>query len=190
MLTLCSRRDPSQSSIVSTCAQRRTTIAVSTALFTLVLGNAPPGGSHCFSSSGAPSQPDAPIGEAGCQPIAEFWGQLSSPALSDAQRVERLQAFFYQCVVVEGTALPPALHFDHFRGDLGQLRTNNFIMQGANGRPKWQLRELRTAIVDGGPGLVADTVKDTPIAELFGGNFRGGPGGVCCVACGVSEDSS
>ncbi len=108
--------------------------------------------------------PSLALGREGCRPVAALWGELADPALTDAQRVETLRTFFYDGLERDGVQLPAVLHFDNFKGERGQVRTNHFLSFN-----KWQLREFRTGH---GPEdeavFTSDTVKGVPLAELYG----------------------
>ena len=105
--------------------------------------------------------PQPQLGAAGCQPVATFWTRLATTAATDIERAERLQQFFLHGTIVDGVELPPVIDVEHFQGNLGQIRTNQFI--GDN----WQLREFRAAIVDSDVHFAPDTVKGTVMTELF-----------------------
>jgi hypothetical protein len=102
------------------------------------------------------------LGEAACLPIARRWAKLSHAGVSDEQRIRRLRKFFYKGLRTRQGAFPPAFHAANFQGSRGQIRTNNFI-----DNVKWQLREFRTTKTALGVRLIADTVKDVPLAELY-----------------------
>ena len=114
--------------------------------------------------------PDPEAGEAGCRPITEFWAGQSG--VTDQKEVaKRLAAFFY-----EGKTDPqqpadlagPVVSFRNYGGDgnRGQVRGNLFM-----GFP-WQLREWLTQLTFDPAGnqleFVVETVKDNPLAELYG----------------------
>jgi hypothetical protein len=111
--------------------------------------------------------PSPSQGLAGCIPVASFWAGLADPTLTDAVRVGRLRDFFFNGITQDGVALPPVVAFEHYRGSLGQIRTNNFINE-----VDWQLREFHTGIGSSGQAeLVVDTVRTNPRAEFYNINF-------------------
>lgn len=124
--------------------------------------------------------PKPELGEAGCRPIAEFWGKLSSPtAGNDAQIAKRLAAFYYEGktdpTLAKADLLGPVVHYKNYGGDgsRGQVRGNLFMQQ------PWQLREWLTqpTFDPNGPALafVVDTVKNNPLSELYKDDLTGDP---------------
>jgi len=110
--------------------------------------------------------PQPSEGIQGCQPIAEFWASLADPALTDEQRVVRLEQFFYQGIEAESSgqtiSIEPAVSFSHYTGGLGQVRTNQFFDF------RWQLREFKTT--QDGSGNVkfaVETVKNNALTEFY-----------------------
>jgi hypothetical protein len=99
----------------------------------------------------------------GCLPVARMWRDLSS--IEDTRRRAALLRRFY----FEGLpGFAPAIHIRHYRGATrhsGQIRTNQFME-----RP-WVLREFRLARVCASDAcrleVIADTVKNAPIVDLF-----------------------
>jgi hypothetical protein len=95
-------------------------------------------------------------GLAGCQPVAKFWADLTT----DPDPIAALEKLYYL-----GTAVPgfgPVVTHANYGVPLGQVRTNLFVT------PRWMLREHRTALdTSARPILVADTVKENPLVELY-----------------------
>jgi hypothetical protein len=106
--------------------------------------------------------PSPEEGILGCLPIAKFWASLADPDLSDEQRVERLEKFFYQGVEESDQTIPPAVKFSNYKAPLGQVRTNEFFDF------RWQLREFKTAIDDNGlVEFAVETDKDNALTEFY-----------------------
>ncbi|NOR70019.1 MAG: hypothetical protein GQ532_10070 [Methylomarinum sp.] len=103
----------------------------------------------------------------GCTSVANFWVSLSSPDLTDAERVTMLEEFFYQGLSTQSSdgtpvTLAPVVSFAHYNAPLGQVRTNQFL------DPRWQLREFRTAINSiGKVSFEVDTVKNNALTEFY-----------------------
>ncbi|HEX6014689.1 MAG TPA: hypothetical protein VFY87_23430 [Geminicoccaceae bacterium] len=115
--------------------------------------------------------PDPAAGEAGCRPITEFWAGLSG--ISDEGEVaKKLAAFFYEGKTDPQLATAdlagPVVSFRNYGGDgsRGQVRGNLFM------EFPWQLREWLTQLTFDPAGnqleFVVETVKDNPLAELYG----------------------
>lgn len=111
--------------------------------------------------------PRPDLGLEGCRPVANFWRDQTSAALSGATRASQLRTFYF-------TGLPgfrPVFHVDHYGGSstgLGQVRTNQFV------QVPWLLREFKLVrICFGGsstncpPRFVPSTVKVNPFGNLF-----------------------
>ncbi|TIT02671.1 hypothetical protein [Mesorhizobium sp.] len=125
--------------------------------------------------------PNPGVGEAGCRPIAEFWANLTDPALSDSERAARLSAFYYEGktspTLASADLRTPVVDYHNYGGDggRGQVRGNLF-MEGP-----WQLREwLTRRTFDPAPNnpkltFVPVTVKDSPLAELHHDSLAGTP---------------
>jgi hypothetical protein len=103
--------------------------------------------------------PVANSGIAGCQPVARFWADLSTNN-DTADRLAKLEAFYYSGL--PGTPFGAVVKLENFGLPLGQVRTNLFI------KPLWDLREHRTALETGRPVFVVDSVKESPVAQLYG----------------------
>jgi len=104
--------------------------------------------------------PEPSEGSRGCYTVADFWQKVGQKTKTEA--LVELEKFFYQGVEHEGINLPAAINFTHYTHETGQIRSNQFV----NG--PWQLREFKTDIDASGKAvLVADTVKDNPLVELF-----------------------
>ena len=104
--------------------------------------------------------PTPSSGLAGCQPVAKFWADLTNDP-NPTSRIAALETFYYQGL--SGSSFGPVVTFANYGLPFGQVRTNFLV-----GFP-WMLREHRTGI-DTGTGraiLVADTVKDNPLVELY-----------------------
>ncbi|CAC9561502.1 hypothetical protein [uncultured Gammaproteobacteria bacterium] len=99
-------------------------------------------------------------GLAGCFAVADFWQKIGQK--TKAQALVELEKFFYQGLQHDGVNLPAAINFAHYTHGTGQVRSNQFVDS------PWQLREFKTDIdANGKTILVADTVKNNPLAELF-----------------------
>ncbi len=99
-------------------------------------------------------------GLAGCFAVADFWQKIGQK--TKAQALVELEKFFYQGLQHGGVNLPAAINFAHYTHGTGQVRSNQFVDS------PWQLREFKTDIdANGKTILVADTVKNNPLAELF-----------------------
>jgi hypothetical protein len=115
----------------------------------------------------------------GCRPVVEFWGNLSNPALTPAQRAAELDKFFY-------TGLPgfrPVVHINHYTTEgvgssygssgSGQIRTNQF-MGGV-----WMLKEFRLQLDCGSSpcklAVVPTMVKVNPFGALWREELATGP---------------
>lgn len=102
--------------------------------------------------------PNPGAGLAGCAPVAQFWHNLSDPGLSNAQRAQQLEDFYFSGL----PGFSAVVTHDNYGVPLGQVRANMFV-QGI-----WQLREWRTGFnVGGEPVFTPDTVKDNPLAQLY-----------------------
>lgn len=77
----------------------------------------------------------------GCRPIVGFWAELSR--IDDVKkRAKKLEEFYFDGL---GHGIAPAIHINHFgnnTGDLGQVRTNQFVQDGLEHR-SWSLREFK-----------------------------------------------
>jgi hypothetical protein len=122
--------------------------------------------------------PDPAAGEAGCRPITEFWAGLSAHAGDDTELARRLAAFFYEGKTDPSLATPDlpgaVVDYRNYGGDgsRGQVRGNLFVQQ------PWQLREWLTqpTFNPANPlAFVVETVKDNPLAELYGDSLNGLP---------------
>ncbi len=99
-------------------------------------------------------------GLAGCFAVADFWQKIGQK--TKAQALVELEKFFYQGLQHDGVNLPAAINFAHYTHGTGQVRSNQFVDS------PWQLREFKTDIdANGKTILIADTVKNNPLAELF-----------------------
>ncbi len=99
-------------------------------------------------------------GLSGCFAVADFWQKIGQK--TKAQALVELEKFFYQGLQHGGVNLPAAINFAHYTHGTGQVRSNQFVDS------PWQLREFKTDIdANGKTILVADTVKNNPLAELF-----------------------
>ena len=99
-------------------------------------------------------------GLAGCFAVADFWQKIGQK--TKAQALVELEKFFYQGLQHGGVNLPAAINFAHYTHGTGQVRSNQFVDS------PWQLREFKTDIdANGKTILVADTVKNNPLTELF-----------------------
>ncbi|XXX76338.1 hypothetical protein WMF30_52685 [Sorangium sp. So ce134] len=145
---------------------------------------APEDGSHCgeyriiyAKKSGATSifnrnfiifegqlpNPNPECGVAACLPVAEFWANLSTSTMTEAQRADALKTFYNDGL----PGFAPVLQASNFMHWTGQIRTNQFM-----GGP-WMLREFKldvgTDSVDNSTRLFVKpvTVKDNPFGALF-----------------------
>ncbi len=101
--------------------------------------------------------PNLASGLAGCQPVAKFWADLSNDP-NPTSRIAALEKFYYQGL----PSFDPVVSFKNYGNPFGQVRTNFFV-----GFP-WSLREHRTGLDGVGRAvLIADTVKDNPLVELY-----------------------
>lgn len=115
----------------------------------------------------------------GCKPVVEFWGNLSNPAFTPAQRAAELDKFYY-------TGLPgfrPVVHINHYTTEgvgssygssgSGQIRTNQF-MSGP-----WLLKEFRLQLDCGTSpcklAVVPTMVKVNPFGSLWREELATGP---------------
>lgn len=102
--------------------------------------------------------PNPGLGIAGCAPVAQFWHNLSDPGLSNLQRAQQLEDFYYNGLPGFSAVVTHA----NYGVPMGQVRTNMFMTQ------PWQLREWRTSFNTGGqPEFAPDTDKDNPLAQLY-----------------------
>ncbi len=102
--------------------------------------------------------PNPGLGLAGCAPVAQFWHNLSDPGLSNLQRAQDLEDFYYNGL----TGFSAVVTHSNYGVPLGQVRTNMFMQF------PWQLREWRTSFnTTGQPVLTPDTVKDNPLAQMY-----------------------
>ncbi|OMH25566.1 hypothetical protein BGP75_23705 [Motiliproteus sp. MSK22-1] len=129
--------------------------------------NLPGGPFFMIFEAGYPN-PSPEKGLLGCLPIAQFWASLEDSALTQQERVSRLEALFYDGISQGGVRLPAIIDFDHYKAPFGQIRINTFI-----NFHDWQLRDFRTDRVSGRTVLVADPVDNSPLTEFFGGQFSG-----------------
>lgn len=121
--------------------------------------------------------PDAPGSADGCKAVGEFWQQLSDPALTVAQRRDRLRAFYFDGVpltLADGRTVTttPVFTWSNYAGSLGQLRTNQFVATG-----RWDLREFKlrrlctgtgtatTCELDAQPVTVKTNLADDPLLD-------------------------
>ena len=102
--------------------------------------------------------PNPASGIAGCQPVVKFWADLTTKP-DDASRIAALESFYYDGLPPFGSVVAHANYGIPF----GQVRTNLFV------EPLWMLRENRTWIdpFTGAPIFRADTVKESPLVELY-----------------------
>jgi hypothetical protein len=103
--------------------------------------------------------PVAASGIAGCQPVAKFWADLSANN-DTADRLSKLEAFYYSGL--PGTSFGAVVKLENFGLPLGQVRTNLFM------KPLWDLREHRAGLDAGRAVFVVDSVKESPVAQLYG----------------------
>lgn len=102
--------------------------------------------------------PTPAAGIAGCLPVAQFWHNLSDPALTAAQRATLLADFYF----VGLPGFGPVVAHTNYGVPFGQVRSNMFRQF------PWELREWRTSFnVTGQPIFVDDTVKQNPLAQLY-----------------------
>ncbi|MCA9548539.1 MAG: hypothetical protein KC933_00800 [Myxococcales bacterium] len=110
--------------------------------------------------------PNPGLGLAGCLPVAQFWHQLSDAALSDTQRGQMLEDFYYNGLPGFSAVVTHA----NYGVPLGQVRANMFMT------PLWMLREWRTSFnLSGQAVFTPDTVKDNPLAEFYDETSFGTP---------------
>lgn len=107
-------------------------------------------------------------GQLGCLPIAQFWKGLEQKKPEDI--ASALDAFYF-AGDLNGDGVKdldtPVVHFENYGFDRGQIRGNLFVTHGAV-KFKWQLREWQTDLnPDGSPYFRVETVKDTPVFELW-----------------------
>ncbi|MBR1224523.1 hypothetical protein JQ600_06310 [Bradyrhizobium sp. AUGA SZCCT0176] len=104
-------------------------------------------------------------GQIGCQPVAEFWANLSK--LADGGVIaDELDRFYYTGLSAN---IGPVVHADNYR--FGQVRGNLFVNKvgTSTGPVQWNLREWIITSVDGNSSsFVPVTVKTNPLAELYG----------------------
>lgn len=102
--------------------------------------------------------PTPALGIDGCLPVAQFWHELSDPGLTDLQRAQQLENFYYNGL----PGFSPVVSHANYGMPLGQVRSNMFM------EFEWQLREWRTTLNGSGQAEFApDTVKDNPLTELY-----------------------
>lgn len=117
--------------------------------------------------------PDPTKGAAGCEPIAEFWQQLSNTN-NFTTIGNKLDKFFYTGTAIAGVpAVVDARHYgvavNHGGHATGQIRTN--MLMGV----EWNLREIKPRYTCSGSPAVCSmkmdhvTVKTNPADELFKG---------------------
>lgn len=101
---------------------------------------------------------------AACRAVAKFWDSLktqTAPKIS-----ESLELFFYRGLKQDGLHFNPVVHQEHFGMPDGQLRGSLFVEPSPI---VWQFREWRLAVMpDGSLAFAMATVKNNPIAELYG----------------------
>ena len=105
----------------------------------------------------------------GCKKVAELWADLTDED-DPAERAAALEAFYFDGV----QGLPPVVHVDHLGGGpdgVGQVRTNQFMQQGA-APAVWSLREFKLirTCADGActaMEMVPVSVKNNPFGGLF-----------------------
>ncbi len=101
-----------------------------------------------------------PGNEQGCQPIAQFWHELSSID-SAAERGQKLRDFYLTGLPAAGVG--PVFHIDNFTDENGQVRTNQF-RDTAQG---WNLKEYKISTENNFSTLKIVTVKNNPMASFF-----------------------
>ena len=115
-----------------------------------------------------------------CQPVADFWANLSDPTLSAADRARRLRDFYY----VGLPGFDPVVQIDHYTAEgvgssygssgSGQIRTNMFEEN------PWMMKEFRLSLDCGGTGCdlaaIPTMVKVNPFADLWSVTVAGSPG--------------
>lgn len=115
-----------------------------------------------------------------CQPVAEFWANLSDPALSTAARAEALRDFYYRGL----PGFEPVVHIDHYTAQgvsssygssgSGQIRMNLFFSA------LWVLKELMLSLDCSGEecdlAFVPTMVKMNPFGPLWSTAVSGDAG--------------
>ncbi|HUG23685.1 hypothetical protein [Piscinibacter sp.] len=85
--------------------------------------------------------PRPELGLKGCKKIAQFWAALSKEPGAD-KRARKLEAFYFDGI----DGLPPVVHVGHYgdnQSGLGQIRTNQFMIDPAVPPKVWSLREYK-----------------------------------------------
>ena len=104
--------------------------------------------------------------QAACRSVAKFWDSLKTQTAPNI--IRSLEQFYYRGLDADQDGRPefrPVVHQDHFGIPFGQLRGNLFVTPPF----LWQLREWRlTVMPDGRQSFTMATVKNNPIAELYG----------------------
>ncbi len=104
---------------------------------------------------------------AACRNVAQFWDSLKTQ--TPPEIAKSLEQFFYRGLAGDQAGVPkfnPVVHQEHFGMPDGQLRGSLFVEPNPI---VWQFREWRLAVMpDGSLAFVMATVKNNPIAELYG----------------------
>ncbi|WP_164021673.1 hypothetical protein [Pyxidicoccus trucidator] len=109
--------------------------------------------------------PTPTLGLAGCQPVAQFWANLSTTASPGARTAMLLNFYF--------TGLPgfmPVVHFENYGNRVGppisgQVRTNQFM------QPPWTLREFKVTRTMCGSVPCALNFRPVTVATNPGGTL-------------------
>jgi hypothetical protein len=120
----------------------------------------------------------------GCHGIQEFWLSLSDPKLSTSDIGKKLKAFYLKGDLDgHGYNIPPVVSVKNYSRALGQIRSNQFMLQplvpavdsnGTNppaaGSPpdfEWTLRQFNTDVSTRFARIIPAPVATNPAAELF-----------------------
>ena len=110
------------------------------------------------------------VAAVGCLPIVDFWHSLSDPEMTAEQRGAKLHDFYLQGALLGGALKNPVVSIANYAIGLGQIRTNQFML---NSDPKppppvdWTLREFKTLPANGTLVIIPDSVKTVPGTPLF-----------------------
>lgn len=111
--------------------------------------------------------PNPEMGKAGCQPVLQYWADLSYERNVEV-RAEKLRQFFFDGIA----GFAPAIHVEHFKGenlDSGAIRLNARTDQQSN----WIFMQFRTKVEENCAPLCnleveQEGLKDTPFPALAG----------------------
>lgn len=110
--------------------------------------------------------PTPELGREGCRPFQDFWAALSTIE-QPQERAERLEAFFFDGVDVDGEAYP-VFHWANYAdegGHHGQIRTNEFLNRHMI--VPWVLKEHKLTLGVDGSHVQQVPVTNVPSATLF-----------------------